>query len=53
MKENLIYPGGITYKNCEFLKEMIITPLQRVSVLEETIKQFKFINFSFSKLKTG
>lgn len=42
-KEELICPGGITYKNCETLKDLIITPLQRVQMLEETIKQFKII----------
>ena len=33
----------ITYRNCESLRDLIVTPLQRVSLLEEEIRHFKFI----------
>jgi hypothetical protein len=33
----------ITYRNCEVLRDLIVTPLQRVANLEEQIRHFKFI----------
>lgn len=33
----------ITYRNCEVLRDFIVTPLQRVSHMEEEIRHFKFI----------
>lgn len=33
----------ITYRNCEVLRDLLLTPLQRVAMLEDEIKHFKFI----------
>jgi superfamily II DNA/RNA helicase len=33
----------ITYRNCEVLRDFIVTPLQRVSHMEEEIRHYKFI----------
>jgi hypothetical protein len=33
----------ITYRNCEVLRDFIVTPLQRVSLMEEEIRHYKFI----------
>lgn len=41
VKEEAI--NSITYKNSEYLRDLIVTPLQRAQNLDETIRQFKFI----------
>jgi hypothetical protein len=33
----------ISYRNCDILRDLIITPPQRVAMMEEEIKHFKFI----------
>ena len=33
----------ITYKNTEYLRDLIVTPLQRVQSMDEEIRQFKII----------
>ena len=52
----------IGYKNSDSLRELVVTPLQRISQLEETIKHFKCIipkvvakpaHFTPSKINTS